>query len=124
MKSKPCILIVDDEYFLAEAIQLRLEFEGFSTLLAEDGKKALEVLDQTPVDLVLMDLIMPEMDGITAITHMREDSRFKNIPVIVLSAKARAQDKEETIKVGANDFMIKPFEPKELVAMVRKYLPA
>lgn len=113
------ILICDDEPDIVSALEIYLQSDGYSTLKACDGSEALEVLEKNDVQLILMDIMMPKMDGITAISKLREKY---NIPVILLTAKSEDTDKILGLNVGADDYVTKPFNPVELLARVRSQL--
>jgi len=113
------VLIVDDEYEIREAIEIYLKNEGIKVYQAADGIEALEVLKQEEIHLILMDLMMPRMDGIKATFKIRE---CKNIPIIMLSAKSEDTDKILGLNIGADDYITKPFNPMELVARVKSQL--
>ncbi|MGH4140273.1 response regulator transcription factor [Clostridium sp.] len=113
------VLIVDDEYEIREAIEIYLKNEGIKVFQAVDGIEALEVLKEQEIHLILMDLMMPRMDGIKATFKIREG---KNIPIIMLSAKSEDTDKILGLNIGADDYITKPFNPMELVARVKSQL--
>ena len=113
------ILICDDERDIVSALKIYLEAEGYDTVCAYTGLEALAVLERQPVQLVLLDVMMPEMDGITAMARLREKW---NIPVILLTAKSEDTDKVLGLNVGADDYVTKPFNPVELLARVRSQL--
>ena len=113
------ILICDDEPDIVSALEIYLQSEGYSILKAYNGIQALERLDDNDVQLVIMDIMMPKMDGITAISKLREKY---NIPVILLTAKSEDTDKILGLNVGADDYITKPFNPVELLARVRSQL--
>lgn len=113
------VLIVDDEYEIREAIEIYLKNEGIRVYQAVDGIEALEVLKEQEIHLILMDLMMPRMDGIKATFKIRES---KNIPIIMLSAKSEDTDKILGLNIGADDYITKPFNPMELVARVKSQL--
>ena len=113
------ILICDDERDIVSALKIYLEAEGYITYAAYTGREALEVLEREKIHLVLMDVMMPEMDGITAIAALRQ--RY-NLPVILLTAKSEDTDKVLGLNVGADDYVTKPFNPVELLARVRSQL--
>ncbi len=113
------ILICDDERDIVSALKIYIEAEGYRTVVAYNGREALQVLEREEVHLVLMDVMMPEMDGITAISRLRE--RY-NLPVILLTAKGEDTDKVLGLNVGADDYVTKPFNPVELLARVRSQL--
>jgi DNA-binding response OmpR family regulator len=113
------ILICDDEKEIAEAIQIYLNNEGYKTFLAENGVEALDVVSKEDIHLIIMDIMMPKMDGIKATMKIRED---KNIPIIMLSAKAEDTDKIMGLTIGADDYITKPFNALELIARVKSQL--
>ncbi|HHY60671.1 MAG TPA: response regulator transcription factor [Clostridia bacterium] len=113
------ILVCDDDRAIVDAIAIYLENEGYEVVKAYDGREALAILDTQEIHLVIMDIMMPEMDGITATQKIRED---KNIPLIILSAKAEDYDKVLGLNVGADDYVTKPFNPLELIARVKSQL--
>ena len=113
------ILIVDDDANIAELISLYLTKECFDTEIAEDGEEALEKFDTFQPDLILLDLMLPGIDGYEVCREIRKTSR---VPVIMLSAKGETFDKVLGLELGADDYMVKPFDSKELVARVRAVL--
>ena len=113
------ILVCDDERDIVSAINIYLSGEGYHVLEAYSGAQALELIDREKVDLVLMDIMMPEMDGLTAVAKLREKS---NVPVLFLSAKSEDTDKILGLNIGADDYITKPFNPVELLARVRSQL--
>lgn len=113
------ILICDDQPDIVNALKIYLAPEGYGLYEAFNGKQALEVLKAETIHLVLMDIMMPEMDGITATVKIRE---FSNIPIILLTAKSETQDKVLGLNVGADDYITKPFVPVEVLARVRSQL--
>ena len=113
------ILVCDDEKDIVTALRIYLESDGYHVLTAENGKDAIELVKKEQLHLVVMDIMMPEMDGITAMVEIR---RFSNIPVILLTAKSEDTDKILGLNVGADDYVTKPFNPVELLARVRSQL--
>lgn len=113
------ILICDDERDIVSALKIYLEAEGYNTFTAFNGKEALSVLSERDIHLVLMDIMMPELDGISAMVKIRESS---NVPVILLTAKGEDTDKVLGLNVGADDYITKPFNPVEMLARVRSQL--
>ena len=113
------ILICDDDREIAEAIAVYLKNEGYKTHLAHNGREALKVLEDTDVKLILMDVMMPELDGLSATMEIR---RSRNIPIIILSAKSEDADKIVGLTAGADDYITKPFNPLELIARVKSQL--
>lgn len=113
------ILICDDEKDIVSALEIYLTTAGYRTFQAFTGKQALEIVERQEIHLILMDIMMPEMDGITAMVKLRETS---NIPVILLTAKSEDTDKILGLNVGADDYVTKPFNPVELLARVKSQL--
>ena len=113
------VLVCDDDREIVEAIEIYLSQEGYKVLKAYDGEEALKVLDREKVDLLIIDVMMPKLDGIRATLKIREK---KNMPIIILSAKSEDADKILGLSVGADDYMTKPFNPLELTARVKSQL--
>ncbi|MBQ9250052.1 MAG: response regulator transcription factor [Oscillospiraceae bacterium] len=113
------ILICDDERDIVSALEIYLRAEGYRTFAAYDGREALAVLEREEIHLVLLDIMMPELDGISAMNELRQRS---NVPVILLTAKGEDTDKVLGLNVGADDYVTKPFNPVELLARVRSQL--
>ena len=113
------ILVCDDDKEIVEAIEIYLTQDGHQVLEAYDGIEALEILKKEKVDLLIMDIMMPRMDGIRATLKIREEN---NIPIIILSAKSEDADKILGLNIGADDYITKPFNPLELVARVKSHL--
>ena len=113
------ILVCDDERDIVAALKIYLEAEGYGVVCAYNGAQALELMDREDVSLVLLDVMMPVMDGITAMIKLREKS---NVPVIMLTAKSEDTDKILGLNIGADDYVTKPFNPVEVIARVRSQL--
>ena len=113
------ILVCDDEKDIVSALKIYLTADGYQVFEAYNGKEALDVIKTQEVHLVLMDIMMPVMDGITAMTRIRE---FSNVPVILLTAKSEDTDKILGLTVGADDYVTKPFNPVEVQARVKSQL--
>jgi DNA-binding response OmpR family regulator len=113
------ILVCDDDKEIVEAIEAYLRSEGYNVLKSYTGKEAIEIVEKNDVHLIIMDIMMPEMDGIKATTKIRE---IKNIPVIMLSAKSEETDIILGLNMGADDYISKPFNPLELIARVKSHL--
>ena len=113
------ILICDDEREIVDALELYLKNEGYAVFKAYSGKEALEIVSENTIHLILMDIMMPEMDGIHATLKIRETA---NIPIIFLSAKAEDNDKIMGLTVGGDDYITKPFNPLEVIARVKSQL--
>ena len=115
---KTKILVVDDEKEIADLLEIYLISDGFEVLKAYNGEEGLKILEQEKVDLMLLDVMMPGIDGLEMCRRVRED---KNIPIIIVSAKSQELDKILGLSTGADDYVSKPFNPLELMARV-KYL--
>lgn len=113
------ILVVDDDREIVGAIKKRLELEDYQVLAAYDGLEAMDILMSQDVQLLIIDVMMPKMDGLSATMKIRES---KNIPIIILSAKTEESDKILGLSMGADDYVSKPFRPDELVARVKSQL--
>lgn len=113
------ILVTDDDQDIRDGIEIYLKNEGYHVLKAADGQEALDLLAHNEVHLIILDIMMPNMNGITATFRIREQ---RNIPIIMLSAKAEDTDKIHGLSVGADDYVTKPFHPLELIARVKSQL--
>ena len=113
------ILVCDDDKEIVEAIEIYLTQEGYEVLKAYDGVEALKVLEKTHVDLLVIDVMMPKLDGIRATLKIREEN---NMPIIILSAKSEDADKILGLNIGADDYVTKPFNPLELIARVKSQI--
>ena len=113
------VLICDDQPDIVNALKIYLAPEGYCLFTAADGMKALEVVRREDIHLILMDIMMPRMDGITALSRIRQ---FSNVPVILLTAKSETEDMVLGLNVGADDYITKPFVPVEVLARVRSQL--
>ena len=113
------ILVCDDDKEIVEAIEIYLTQEGYEVLKAYDGMEALKVLESEHVDLLVIDVMMPKLDGIRATLKIREEN---NMPIIILSAKSEDADKILGLNIGADDYVTKPFNPLELVARVKSQI--
>jgi DNA-binding response OmpR family regulator len=117
--NKPKILVVDDDKEIATAIEKLLCYEDYEVLKAYNGLEALDTLVANRIDLILLDIMMPKLDGLSTVMKIREK---KNIPIILLSAKTEESDKVLGLSMGADDYVTKPFNPQELVARVKSQL--
>lgn len=119
---KPTVLIIDDEQDIVGLIAYNLQLAGFDTLEALNGNDGLALALRQRPDLIVLDLMLPGMNGIQVFEALERDTRTKDIPVIMLSAKAETADRITGLKLGADDYMTKPFSPKELVLRVQSIL--
>ncbi|MBX5439561.1 MAG: response regulator transcription factor [Thermoflavifilum sp.] len=115
------ILVVEDDPLLLKTLGQVLKKEGYQTILCENGKKALEQLNQLQPDMLITDLMMPEMDGTQLVQHIRQQLQ-STIPILVLSASGEEASVLDAFRLGANDYVTKPFNPRELSLRVRRLL--
>ncbi|MDH3190180.1 MAG: response regulator, partial [Acidimicrobiia bacterium] len=113
------ILVVDDEPMVREVVSAYLDREGFQVIEARTGSDALEILRTGKASLVILDVMLPEVDGLSVLSEVR---RHSDIPVILLTARAEESDRIVGLELGADDYVVKPFSPRELVARVRTVL--
>ena len=113
------IMVVDDDSNICELLRLYLEKEGYDTILAENGTQALEKFDREKPDLILLDIMMPQLDGWQVCREIRKKSQC---PIIMLTAKGEVFDKVLGLELGADDYVVKPFEAKEVVARIKAVL--
>jgi len=117
------ILLIEDDTFLANIYKTKFEMEGFVVDVAENGELGLKEVQKRQPDLVLLDILLPKMDGFTVLQHMKEDAELKNIPVILLTNLGQKDDVEKGLKLGAADYLIKAhFKPSETVDKVKSVL--
>lgn len=114
-----CVLVVDDDAEIVKAISILLEKEGYQVLKAYNGMEALDLALEPDLRLILIDVMMPKLDGLSAVLKIRER---RNLPILILSAKSEDTDKVLGLSMGADDYIAKPFNPQELVARVRSHL--
>ena len=119
MATNQTILVVDDEETIREVVRRYLELEGFNVKEAADGLEALDAIRSEPPDLIVLDLMLPGIDGLSLTQHIRHDRR---IPIIMLTAKGEASDRIRGLDMGADDYIAKPFNPQEVVSRVRAVL--
>ncbi|MDD5019955.1 MAG: response regulator transcription factor [Candidatus Omnitrophica bacterium] len=119
---KRTILIVEDEKDIVKMLEYNLQKEGFKTLSARDGEDALDVAHREHPHLVILDLMLPGMDGLEVCKALKGDSKTAAIPIIMLTAKVQESDKVIGLELGADDYMTKPFSPRELVARIKAVL--
>jgi len=113
------VLIVDDEPRYLRLLDANLRTEGYEVVTAQDGQQAIETFSTQPIDLILLDIMMPRLDGFAACQRIRE---FSSVPIIILTAKGEEQDRVRGLDLGADDYLVKPFSATELLARVRAVL--
>ena len=116
------IVLAEDETHIARLIMFKLEREGYKVDWAQNGGEALSKIKSSPPDLILLDVMMPVMDGYEVLKQIKEDGALKTIPIIMLSAKGQTADIEKGSSLGADDYIIKPFRPAELVERIKGIL--
>jgi len=118
----PRLLIIEDEKDIVELVRYNLRKEGFEVQAFHRGKEGLDFLRRNPVDLVLLDILLPDVDGFEICRRLRADTRMASLPVIFLTAKGEEIDRVLGLEIGADDYVVKPFSPRELVARVKAVL--
>ena len=116
------ILVVDDEVDLVETIRFPLESEGFTVLVSYNGEDALNQARKENPDLILLDIMLPKLDGYKVCRLLKFDERYRNIPILMLTAKTQEKDKTIGIETGADEYITKPFDMDELLEKVKAYL--
>lgn len=118
------LLIVEDNKNIIMQIRMALEARGFSVEVATDGVTAMEMAFNRKPDLILLDLVIPKLDGFLVLEGLKKDAQTQQIPVIVISAKAAEEDIRRARKLGASEYLVKPFEPKEIADAINRILDA
>lgn len=118
------VLVVDDEAYIVELVKFNLEKEGYKVLVAGDGLSALEMVKKERPDLVLLDIMLPKIDGLEVCRTLKQDDEYNTIPIIMLTAKGEEIDTVLGLEMGADDYIKKPFSPREMVARVKARLRA
>lgn len=116
------IVLAEDEPQIARLIEFKLKKEGYSVTWKENGEEALKAIKEDKPDLILLDIMMPVMDGYEVLRRVKEDENLRSIPVIMLTARAQEKDVVKGIDMGAEDYITKPFHPAELLARVKRIL--
>ncbi|MBP1759439.1 MAG: response regulator with CheY-like receiver domain and winged-helix DNA-binding domain [Firmicutes bacterium] len=116
------VIVVDDEEPILELLRFNLEKEGYRVLLAKDGQEALDCVEKEQPDLMILDLMLPGMDGLEVCRRIRLIPKYQQLPIIMLSAKGEVLDKVLGLELGADDYMTKPFSPRELLARIKARL--
>lgn len=116
------ILVVDDEIDVVEVVEMLLELEGYKVLKAYDGKEALAAVEKEIPDLVILDIMMPEIDGVEVCRRFRANEKLNNVPIVMFSAKISAYDKKESFEAGADGFISKPFNARGFISGIKTYL--
>ena len=116
------ILIVEDDKHISKLVKYNLEKAGFDCTVTVTGEDALEVLDRDSIDLIILDIMLPKMDGFETCRHIKQDKKLAGVPIIMLTAKGEEVDKVVGFELGADDYVVKPFSPRELILRVKAIL--
>jgi len=116
------ILVVEDDKHISKLVKYNLEKAGFECTVTITGEEAFEVLDKEPIELIILDIMLPKMDGFQACKQIKQDKKFSHIPIIMLTAKGEEVDRVVGFELGADDYVVKPFSPRELVLRVKAIL--
>lgn len=119
---KERILVIDDEPDILKLIKVNLELEGMRVITAASGIEGIEIVKKNEIDLIILDVMMPDINGYQICQLLKEDDKFKDIPIIILTAKVKKSDQFWSKKIGASLYLTKPFEPLQLVQKVRGVL--
>lgn len=119
---KQKILLVDDEVQLVEVVKMRLEANNYEVILAYDGQEALDKARKAKPDLIILDLMLPKIDGYKVCRMLKFDEKYKNIPIVMFTARAQESDEKLGLEVGADAYIVKPFEPEMLLGKIAELL--
>jgi len=119
---KEQILIIEDDKHISKLVKYNLEKAGYDCIVADDGEEALDVLAKERPDLIILDIMLPKMDGFELCRAIKQDVKLKNIPIIMLTAKGEEVDRIVGLELGADDYVVKPFSPRELILRIKAIL--
>jgi len=119
---KKRILIIEDDKHISKLVKYNLEKAGFECLTAISGEEAFKILERWLADLILLDVMLPGIDGFEACRHIKQEEKFKNVPVVMLTAKGEEVDRIVGLELGADDYIVKPFSPRELILRIKAVL--
>jgi len=120
--SKETILIVEDDKNISKLIKYNLEKEGYKCMVSFDGEDAIRTLDNSSADLIILDIMLPGIDGLEVCRQLKQDKKLSNTPIIMLTAKGEEVDKVVGFELGADDYIVKPFSPRELILRIKAIL--
>jgi two-component system, OmpR family, phosphate regulon response regulator PhoB len=120
--SQEKILIIEDDRHISKLVKYNLEKSGYYATIADDGEEGLEILKKHPQDLVILDVMLPKIDGFELCRLVKQDEKLKNIPIILLTAKGEEVDRVVGLELGADDYVVKPFSPRELMLRIKAIL--
>lgn len=124
MNAKPKILLVEDEPSIVKMVTKRLEIEGFDVRTATDGQEGLADVHQETPDLIILDLMLPKLNGYEMCTMLKQDTRYQQVPIVIFTAKTQQKDEKMAMECGAEAFIRKPFQAQELLEKIRELLAA
>jgi len=119
---QPCVLVVDDEPIILRLLEVNLRLDGFAVVACSTGEEGLRAAEERPPDAVVLDILLPGIDGFEVCRRLREVPATARVPVIMVTAQAQDEDRERGYALGVHEYVTKPFEPTELVALVRRAL--
>lgn len=119
----PVVLIVDDDPLLVSLVEHKLKFRGYTVVTATDGAAGLDRARMLKPDIIVLDIMMPVLDGRSMLLRLREDPQFSQTPVVMLTARGREEDIVDLLQMGASDYLVKPFSPEELAARIGRLVP-
>jgi DNA-binding response OmpR family regulator len=119
---KEQILIIEDDKHISKLVKYNAEKAGYDCTIADDGEKALDILNKLGADLIILDIMLPKMDGFEVCRVIKQNTKLKNIPIIMLTAKGEEVDRVVGLELGADDYVVKPFSPRELLLRVKAIL--
>lgn len=119
---KKKVMVVEDEFHVRDLVRIVLELEGMEVIEAENGRQALEILSGATPDLIITDIMMPQMDGVQFFLTLKESERTSSIPVIVLTVKSQFEDIKYASLLGVDEYIVKPFDPRDMVKKVKEKL--
>jgi DNA-binding response OmpR family regulator len=122
MNGKPTILVVDDEQKVLELITFRLKLLGYRVITAKSGKESLALAEEQHPDLIILDVTMPGLDGVTVCSRLKDSEALRTIPILMLTARAEAEDVNRAMIAGADDYVVKPYDPAVLQMKIRRLL--
>jgi two-component system alkaline phosphatase synthesis response regulator PhoP len=124
MKEKPTILVVDDEQKVLDLITFRLNLLGYQVITAKSGEDALALADARHTDLIILDVTMPGLDGVTVCSRLKNSEASGNIPILMLTARSEVEDVNKAMIAGADDYVVKPYDPVVLQMKIQRHLGA
>jgi DNA-binding response OmpR family regulator len=124
MNEKPTILLVDDEQKVLDLITFRLQLLGYRVITAQSGEDALSLAETHKPDLIILDVTMPGLDGVTVCSHLKKSETSRGIPVLMLTARSETEDINKAMSAGADDYVVKPYDPTVLHMKIQRHLGA